>query len=260
MPRPGKTYVTLEDDMNLNPKVRGVSLAARWAYVSSICYSGRTLSDGRIPKADLGLVDATPAVARELVAAKLWDLDEKRGWIVHDYLEHNRSRAQVDEAKTRARENGAKGLASRYANGLASSYQKQAENAGELPSIRAISVISDHPVDSSEERTEVTDTGAGKSPSKSPAPHKPVDEEFLTELQSLNPSVNVRAIYERAQNRKTWDGYKDKRRALRDHIGYALNESGGTSGNRNGHRTNRQPNVTVARDAAGPGRTPDLVG
>lgn len=52
--------------------------------------------------------------------------------------------------------------------------------------------------------------------------HKPIDDSFLEDLQRENPTVNVRDIYARCQNRKTWDGYKDKRRALRDHVGYAL--------------------------------------
>ena len=62
--------------------------------------------------------------------------------------------------------------------------------------------------------------------------HKPIDEAFIAELQAEHPSVNVLEVYERAQNRKTWDGYKDKRRALRDHVGYAI------QGNANGnHRS-----------------------
>ena len=66
--------------------------------------------------------------------------------------------------------------------------------------------------------------------------HKPIDESFLSDLQEENPTVNVRDVYQRVQNRKTWDGNKDKRRALTDHVGYALAER--TNGNgRNNHNS-----------------------
>ena len=66
--------------------------------------------------------------------------------------------------------------------------------------------------------------------------HRLIDEDFLTTLQSENPTVNVRDVYERVQNRKTWDGYKDKRKALKAHVGYALAERSNGNG-RNGTRT-----------------------
>ncbi len=72
--------------------------------------------------------------------------------------------------------------------------------------------------------TQPNPTEGSKDPSKPAARHKPIDEPFLDELQSENPSVNVRQVLAKAENRRTWDGYKDKRRALRDHVGYALEE------------------------------------
>lgn len=111
------TYVRIEDDMHENPKVRGVSLAARWAYLSSICRSGNKQLDGQLPKSDLGLVDATPKLAKELLEAGLWH-DAKGCYEIHDYLKHNRSRAEIAEAKKRNRANGASGLAKRYSKSL----------------------------------------------------------------------------------------------------------------------------------------------
>lgn len=59
--------------------------------------------------------------------------------------------------------------------------------------------------------------------------HKPITEKWLEEQQALHPKVDVRLIYEQAQNRKTWDGYRDKRRALRDRIGWAEERAKGDS-------------------------------
>jgi hypothetical protein len=50
---------------------------------------------------------------------------------------------------------------------------------------------------------------------------KRVTEEYLDELQPKHPTVNVREVYADARNRKTWDGYKDQRRALLKYIGWA---------------------------------------
>lgn len=88
------------------------------------------------------------------------------------------------------------------------------------------------------------DAGSGDPLAKR---HKPIDEAFIRELQDEHPAVNVRDVYERAQNRRTWDGYKDKRRALRDHIGYALNDRS----NGNGTRRNNHSSPDKAAEIAG---------
>lgn len=227
-----KTYVKIEDDMNLNPKVRGVSLAARWTYVASICHSGRTLSNGEIAASDLGLVDGTPKIAKELEAANLWERRD-RGWYVHDYLLINRSREQVEEIKRTNAENGAKGRASRDANRLANRQPNRPANG--LASARSVSSVLVPNQDSLEEQD--TETRVSESLSESPKRHKPIDEAFIAELQAENPTVNVLQVYERAKNRKTWDGYKDVRRALRDHVGYAIEDQRrNANGARNGSK------------------------
>ena len=129
------TWVKIDDGMHLNAKVRGVSLAARWAYIAAICRSGATSSDGVIRAGDLGLIDATPKLAKELVAAGLWESSSDGSFVVHDYLVYNRSRAQIEELKRTNSTNGAKRLAKRspngLANGLANGSEKQGVNASE---------------------------------------------------------------------------------------------------------------------------------
>lgn len=121
------TWVKIDDAMNENAKVRSVSLAARWAYVASICRSGATQSDGEIRSGDLNLVDATPKIAKELVTAGLWETTSRGSFVVHDYLVYNRSRLQIEELKRTNSANGSK----RSANGSAIRSQKQGKTASD---------------------------------------------------------------------------------------------------------------------------------
>ena len=93
------TWVKLDDNLPLNPKLRRVSPAARWSYVASICYAGNSRTDGYVPSGALSLVDGTPRIAAELVNANLWERVED-GWRIHDYLKHNRSKEKVEEVST----------------------------------------------------------------------------------------------------------------------------------------------------------------
>lgn len=54
-----------------------------------------------------------------------------------------------------------------------------------------------------------------------PREHLPVTPDYLKEIQPLHPLVNVCDVYADASNRKVWDGYKDKRRALGKYIVWA---------------------------------------
>ena len=90
------TYVKIDDTLPGNPKVRSVSLAARWTYVSSICYSGLHKLNGDIQRNMLNGLDGNPKIAAELVEASLWE-PRPFGWYVHDYLKHNRSKELIDK-------------------------------------------------------------------------------------------------------------------------------------------------------------------
>jgi hypothetical protein len=207
------TWVKIDDKIPTHPKVIGLSDKAFRVYISSICYASSNLSDGEIPAAALGVLGGTARLAAELVEAGLWDASPRKGWQVHDYLEHNRSKASTQGLSQTRREAGSKGAANRWQNATDEPWQT---DGNVLLSVS----VSNSPT--TEKVTKSTDTErqtAGKLPSPR---HKPVDEAFLSELQCEFPTVNVQGVYERATNRKTWDGYKDKRRALRDHIGYEL--------------------------------------
>lgn len=98
------TWVKIDDLMPSNPKILRASVAARWAYVASICYSGANRTDGLILADGLPLVFATPRIAQELVSVGLWEVAPD-GWVVHDFLKYNRSREaqqSVEQKRSKA--------------------------------------------------------------------------------------------------------------------------------------------------------------
>ncbi len=68
--------------------------------------------------------------------------------------------------------------------------------------------------------------------------HRPIGPDYLDELQAEHPTVNVADVYEDAQNRAVWDGYKDKRRALLQRVKWAESQADRRQGN--GNRGNGQ--------------------
>lgn len=111
--RPNWEYVRLDVLMPEHPKVSGLSDKAFRTYVELLCYCGRQRTDG--------LVDArtwkrhgTARARAELLTSGLVDplLDDDAGAsgvAVHSYLEHNRSRKQIDELAAKRAEAGRKG-------------------------------------------------------------------------------------------------------------------------------------------------------
>jgi hypothetical protein len=97
-------WVKLDDGFTMHPKVVGLSLEARWAYVESLCYAARYRTDGVVPD----VVAANGSSRRELAAAGLWEIGTAAVRI-HDFLVYNPSREEVEAlSKERARA-GARG-------------------------------------------------------------------------------------------------------------------------------------------------------
>jgi hypothetical protein len=115
-----RTYIKVHDGLPDHPKIVGLSLAAKWALLTYWCYSSRHLTDGMVPRV-IAAREGKKAVA-ELEKA---GLIESRGddWYCHDYLEHQRSAAEVQELRDKRREAGSKGGKAK-ANAMALAKQK----------------------------------------------------------------------------------------------------------------------------------------
>lgn len=109
---PAPMWVKIDDALPGHPKFQRLSSAARCLWLEGLCYCGRNLTDGRIPKeAGAGLAFSVAMrdglswerLISELVDAGLWE-DTSDGWTVHDFLDYNPSRVEVSDARAKTRE------------------------------------------------------------------------------------------------------------------------------------------------------------
>ncbi len=117
-------WVKIDYRMTENPKVAALNDSAFRAYVCAITYSARNLTDGFLPNAVAktfanGSLDA-------LCAAGLWEVAGD-GYRIHDYLDYQRSKADILELRQARTAAGSKG-------GKASSRAKDKQVLKQKPS------------------------------------------------------------------------------------------------------------------------------
>lgn len=116
-------WVRLDDGFPDHPKIATLSPAAGWLHVCALCWCNRNLTDGIVPKGVEKRLTASTGVKKltdELVTKGIW-IDEGDQWRIHDYLDFQPSREQVEEERAKAAERQRKArerAAERRANGL----------------------------------------------------------------------------------------------------------------------------------------------
>ena len=87
-----------------------VSKSARWVYAAGLSYCADAESDGFIAEraAVVMLAEGSKRDVQELVAAGLWTVTDG-GYSVSGYLEHNKSKADMQAAREKMGKGGAKG-------------------------------------------------------------------------------------------------------------------------------------------------------
>lgn len=116
-----RTYIRVHDGMPENAKVEALSDRAFRVLIDLWCWCSRTLSDGVIPEAVWVKRTGTAKVQRELLGGLVEKVDGQ--FVMHDYLEHQRSRAEVEALRSKRAEAGRKGgkaRSTRQANAEAS--------------------------------------------------------------------------------------------------------------------------------------------
>ena len=107
MARKSRTFIKVLDEFPDHPKVVGLSDSAFRAYIELVCYCSRYLTDGTVPESAARKC-AAPKTVSELVSAGL--LDRHSGAVhIHDYLDHQTSRARVEQLRAMGRQNVGKG-------------------------------------------------------------------------------------------------------------------------------------------------------
>lgn len=94
------SWVKINYNIAGNAKIAGIPDSAFRLYIYAICWSASQLTDGFIPSSILHQLGVKSASTRAqlLVNAKLFD-EVTDGYLVHDYLAHQTTKAQVERAK-----------------------------------------------------------------------------------------------------------------------------------------------------------------
>jgi hypothetical protein len=218
-------WLRLDDAFGDHPKVIGLSDRAFRAHVEGLVYCARYLTDGQVPKAK----GPVPRVAVELERAGLWS-STKRGWVIHDFLDYNPSKAEVEadrEARSaqrsiagKARAAGAQRVGGRFAPAEGQQTISEATSGPVVP--RSTTVTSGAPApaptrplpqeqgqepSTPRKRDEIADTLArieGGNPLEVPPSHMRTLCVKANELRKVAPDVTSAEVERRAAN---WPGH-----------------------------------------------------
>jgi len=106
-------WIRFEDNFPEHPKVLALSDAAFRLHVRAIGYAARHLTDGHVSSAALRSMTRNPALPAALVGAGIWETATD-GFLVHDYLHYQPSKAEVVEQRMAKKAAGKKGADSRW--------------------------------------------------------------------------------------------------------------------------------------------------
>jgi hypothetical protein len=107
MPKDTRIYITVHNGMPEHPKVEPLSDGAFRLLVELWCWCSRTQSDGVVRDA-VWKKRGTPKSRKELYAAGMVEAHPE-GHYMHDYLEHQRSAAEVEELRAKRAAAGSRG-------------------------------------------------------------------------------------------------------------------------------------------------------
>lgn len=100
------TWVRIDEGFPEHPKVIAAGPLASWLHVCAIAYCNRQLTDGFISAAVLPRLSdgrRTRSHAAILVDVGLWEVVDG-GWLIHDFLTYQPSKAKVEAERSAARE------------------------------------------------------------------------------------------------------------------------------------------------------------
>lgn len=100
-------WLKIDDRVRTHPKIADAGPAAAWLWFCGICYCREHLTDGVIRRSAVGtLAMNLPSPlkhAQKLVAVGLWE-PHADGFLVHDFLDWNPSRAEVMSLRDKERD------------------------------------------------------------------------------------------------------------------------------------------------------------
>jgi len=103
----------VDDKLHASVKWRRASKGGRALWTTALSWCSDQENDGRVPMDMLRILDGTPADARSLVHAGLWDATED-GWIFHDWTDYNPDSASVKAKRDAESQGGKRGNHTRW--------------------------------------------------------------------------------------------------------------------------------------------------
>lgn len=144
----------LDTGWHAHPKILGLGLQAMGLHAWSISYCDATRSDGFIPHGAWPALPGAGHSCKRLLDAGLWERCDG-GFRLHDYLDYNRSREQIEEIAAAMRANGqAGGRASAQARAQANGQAKSSPGPGPGPGVNPVPVPDPTPTPSKQKRRE----------------------------------------------------------------------------------------------------------
>jgi hypothetical protein len=110
------TWVNFDDQFPNHPKVFALSDGAYRLHSSGICYCNQFLTDGIVPAERLPklMPRYRPGYLQELTDRLMWiDIGEGH-YEIHDYLDWNKSRAEVEKRRAARQSGGREGARRRW--------------------------------------------------------------------------------------------------------------------------------------------------
>jgi len=102
-----KPYIAVTNEFPDHPKTMELSDKAFRKLVTLWCWCNRNKTDGRVPKGYLN-EHIPPKVRKELIDHE-W-LEKRDGeWFAHDYLDHQKSRVEIDQLTQDKKASGSRG-------------------------------------------------------------------------------------------------------------------------------------------------------
>lgn len=116
MPKDKRIFITLAVDMDRNPKLSDLSDAQKWIIVKAIMHCREFKNDGIMKLSDWNkMATKRNRIAVESCGVVVVD-ETKSVAVLHDYAEHNQTRAEIEAASEAKKAAGRKGGKARAAN------------------------------------------------------------------------------------------------------------------------------------------------
>ncbi len=129
-------YAAIRQSFWRHPDTVGISLAAKGLFACGLSYAADCLTDGFIPLAVAStlLAQGDQKAVQELIFSEQWE-EVEGGYMVAKYLDHNKSKKQLDAlntARKKAGKAGGKSKANRVASATAKPKQNASKTLGDI--------------------------------------------------------------------------------------------------------------------------------